>query len=170
MANGEIACRGRSCPRCWKGAPYAMHDPIDTALARYPADVAAICRSLRAAARQCMPRAHELWYHSSIGYAVSPSPFDRICYIAPMKGYVNLGFCFGTHLEDPHHLLEGRGARMRHVKVRSFARASEPAIAALLRAAWQDGATSVAQVQAQRASRRAERLKRTPPTLDPGIN
>lgn len=86
-----------------------MHDAIETSLASYPADVAAICRRLRATAQQCMPEAQELWYHSSIGYSVSTSPFDRICYIAPMKGYVNLGFFFGTHVEDPHHLLEGTG-------------------------------------------------------------
>jgi len=141
-----------------------MDDLIDTALASYPAEVAAICRSLRAAAKECMPQAEELWYHASIGYAVSPSPFDRICYIAPQNGYVNLGFFFGTHLEDARHLLEGTGVRMRHVKVRTLAQASDPAIAALLKAAWLDGATAVAGVKAARASRRAEKQSSTRPT------
>lgn len=129
-----------------------MHDIIATYLASYPPEVAAICRRLRATAQQCMPQAHELWYHSSIGYAVSASPVDRICYIAPQNGYVDLGFFFGTHLEDPRHLLEGTGARMRHVKVRTLDQAGDPALAALLRAAWLDG--SAVQVKERRARSR----------------
>ncbi len=134
-----------------------MQDQIDAHLASYPPDVAAICRVLRAAARQSMPEAQELWYHSSIGYAVSASPFDRICYIAPQSGYVNLGFFFGTHLDDPQHLLEGTGARLRHVKVRTLAQAGNPALAALLKAAWLDGAASVAEVKAKRVRSRVEK-------------
>jgi hypothetical protein len=39
-----------------------------------------------------MPDAHEFIYHDAVGYSLSDSPFDRICYIAPQKkGYVNLG-------------------------------------------------------------------------------
>ncbi|HLW00579.1 MAG TPA: DUF1801 domain-containing protein [Ktedonobacterales bacterium] len=134
-----------------------MQDQIDSSLASYPPEVATICRLLRATAQQSMPAAQELWYHSSIGYAVSTSPFDRICYIAPQNGYVNLGFFFGTHLEDPQHLLEGTGARMRHVKVRTLAQAGDPALAALLKAAWLDGAVSVAEVKAKRARNSAEK-------------
>lgn len=69
---------------------------------------------------------------------------------------VILGFFFGTHLEDPHHLLEGTGARMRHVKVRTLDKADNPALAVLLEAAWLDGPASVAQVKAKRARGRAE--------------
>ncbi|HEY7358684.1 MAG TPA: DUF1801 domain-containing protein [Ktedonobacterales bacterium] len=134
-----------------------MQDQIDAYLEDYPSEVAAICRVLRSTARQCLPEAQELWYHSSIGYAVSASPFDRICYIAPQNSYANLGFFFGTHLEDPQHLLEGTGARMRHVKVRTLAQASNPALAGLLKAAWRDGAASVAEVKAKRARSLAEK-------------
>ena len=134
-----------------------MQDQIDMQLASYPSDIAAICRALRAAAQAGLPEAQEVWYHSSIGYAVSASPFDRICYIAPQNGYVNLGFFFGTYLDDPQHLLEGTGARMRHVKVRTLAQVSNPALAALLKAAWLDGAASVAEVKAKRSRGRAEK-------------
>jgi hypothetical protein len=58
-----------------------MPDQIDTYLASYPSEVAAISRVLRATAQQSMPDMQELWYHSSIGYSVSASPFDRICSI-----------------------------------------------------------------------------------------
>jgi len=138
------------------GIIITMHDPdpIEAHLASYAPEIGAICRALRATARRIMPQAHEMWYHASIGYSVSTSPFDRVCYIAPMNGYVNLGVFYGTHLEDPRHLLEGTGRRMRHVKVRSLDQASDPAIAALLQAAWLDGPASVAAVKARRASKR----------------
>jgi hypothetical protein len=135
----------------------SVQDAIDTTLASHPSEVAAICRHLRATAQEVMPEAHERWYHSTIAYSISASLFEPICYIAPMKGYANLGFFFGTHLDDPEHLLEGTGARMRHVKVRSLEQAQNPALAALLKAAWLDGPASVAEVKAKRARGRAEK-------------
>ena len=47
---------------------------------------------------------------------------------------VNLGFYRGVELPDPEALLEGTGARMRHVKVRSVDGARRPAVRALVAA------------------------------------
>lgn len=138
-----------------------MQDSMDTSLANYPPEVAAISRLLRSTAQQSLPEAHERWYHSSIAYSLSALSFAPICYIAPMKGYVNLGFFFGTHLDDPQHLLEGTGARMRHVKVRTLEQARNPALAVLLKAAWLDGPASVAEVKAKRSRGRAEKQAAT---------
>jgi hypothetical protein len=46
---------------------------------------------------------------------------DNIAFIYtfPTADYINLGFFFATELQDPGHLFEGTGARMRHIKVRS---------------------------------------------------
>lgn len=43
----------------------------------------------------------------------------RVCYIADMGGYMNLGFFKGAHLIDPTGRIEGTGRDMRHVKIRS---------------------------------------------------
>jgi hypothetical protein len=91
-----------------------------------------------------MPEAHEMIYHGAIGYSVTQSPFDRICYIAPQKNYVNLGFFFAAHLLDPQHLLVGEGKRMRHIKVRSIEDACNPALEQLLKEAWKDAPNSIA--------------------------
>lgn len=128
-----------------------MADAIETHLAGQPSDVRAICLDLRATAQRAMPDAHERWYHGSICYSLSASRFEPLCYIAPMRGYVNLGFFFGSHLDDPEHLLEGTGTRMRHVKVRTLAEARNPALARLLEAAWLDGPGSIAQLKQKRA-------------------
>ena len=45
---------------------------------------------------------------------------DGYAYILPHRQWVNLGFYQGARLADPDGLLEGAGARMRHVKVRSL--------------------------------------------------
>jgi hypothetical protein len=56
-----------------------------------------------------------------------------------MHDYVRYGFMYGGYLDDPHRLLEGTGKRMRHVKVRSLAAASDRALRGLVEAAWKDG-------------------------------
>ena len=56
-------------------------------------------------------------------------------YILPYDLWVNLGFYKGADLPDPKKLLEGTGAKMRHVKIRSLADAEQPAVRELIQAA-----------------------------------
>ena len=54
-------------------------------------------------------------------YGVGPRKMlDGYTYILPHKRWVNLGFYQGVDLADPEGLLEGTGAKMRHVKIRSM--------------------------------------------------
>ena len=46
---------------------------------------------------------------------------EGYCYAMPFASHVNLGFYQGASLPDPKQRLEGTGAKMRHVKVRSAA-------------------------------------------------
>lgn len=69
-------------------------------------------------------------------YGVGPRKMlDGYAYILPYKGWVNLGFYQGVDLADPNELLEGTGARMRHVKIRSIDDAKRPEVRALIEAA-----------------------------------
>lgn len=43
---------------------------------------------------------------------------ESYAYIAPQRAWVNLGFFHGSTLADPDGIIEGTGARIRHVKVR----------------------------------------------------
>lgn len=63
-------------------------------------DLQAITRELCEVARKNMPGAFEFIYHDAVGSSVSKSPFDRICYIAPQKAYVNFGFFFGVGMQE----------------------------------------------------------------------
>lgn len=58
-----------------------------------------------------------------------------VCYLAPLKAGVNLGFIHGVSLPDPESLLEGTGKNLRHVKLRTAADVEAPALCALLEAA-----------------------------------
>jgi len=128
---------------------------IEQYLAHLPSDLQAITRELCEVARRNMPGVHEFIYHDAVGYSVSKSPFDRICYIAPQRGYVNFGFFFGADLPDPKHLLVGEGKRMRHVKVRSVEETQNPALGNLIAATWKEAPDSIAKIHAGRKKNKA---------------
>lgn len=69
-------------------------------------------------------------------YGVGPKKMSEgSVYILPHEHWVNLGFYRGAELPDPGGLLEGTGARMRHVKVRTVDEAGVPVLRALVVAA-----------------------------------
>jgi hypothetical protein len=59
-------------------------------------------------------------------------------YVDAFSAHANVGFFFGAELDDPAHLLEGAGKRMRHVKVRWGEEANAAALSALIAAAYRD--------------------------------
>ena len=125
--------------------------PVEEFLSHLPSDVQTIARELVTVARKNMPGAHEFIYHNAVGYSVSESPFDRICYVWPQKkGYVNFGFFFGGNLPDPQHLLIGKGKRLRHVKIWSVEEARNPALARLITQTWKEAPESIAAIHAGR--------------------
>jgi len=123
---------------------------VEEYLSNLSPDLQGITRELRDVARKNMPGANEFIYHDAVGYSVSKSPFDRICYIAPQKGYVNFGFFFGADLPDPQHLLTGEGKRLRHVKVRSVEEAKDPVLGKLIATTWKEAPESIAKIHAKR--------------------
>jgi len=129
--------------------------PVEEFLFGLSPDVQAITRELVTVTRKRMPGAHEFIYHNAVGYSVSDSPFDRICYIAPQrKGYVNLGFFFGAGLPDPKKLLIGDGKRLRHVKIWHVEEAKNPALAKLIAQTWKEAPESIVKFHAtQKKSR-----------------
>ena len=69
-------------------------------------------------------------------YGVGPRKMiDGYAYILPYKSWVNLGFYQGVDIADPEGLLEGTGAKMRHVKIRSLDDALRPTVRALIKGA-----------------------------------
>ncbi len=100
--------------------------------------VAEIARRLRQIVLDDLPEAVEVVRlgDKAACYGLGPKKMSEAhVYIMPQAQYVNLGFYHGVGLPDPAGLLEGTGARLRHVKVRSLEDAEDAALRALVTAA-----------------------------------
>lgn len=75
-----------------------------------------IVLTLAAVVRKAAPKSEEAIKWSQPVWSLN-GPF---CYMKAFKKYVNLGFWRGAELNDPKGLLEGSGAKMRHVKIESI--------------------------------------------------
>ena len=97
-----------------------------------------ILHALRQTIRDIHPEACEVVRlgDGAANYGVGPRKMlDGYAYLMPQRAWVNLGFYQGVGLPDPERLLDGAGAKMRHVKVRSLDDARRPALRALVAAA-----------------------------------
>lgn len=104
-------------------------------VAACPTELRDIVEALRVGAQAALGDMREIVYRGAIGYTPTGRPRERVVYVAPQRAYVNLGFFAGTSLPDPHRILEGTGARMRHVKIAKLVVADSGAVRALLVAA-----------------------------------
>ena len=72
-------------------------------------------------------------------YGLGPKKMSEgYVYLLPHASWVNLGFYKGADLKDPKNLMEGTGAKMRHVKIRSMEDADQPGIHALIKEALKE--------------------------------
>ncbi|HEX6543993.1 MAG TPA: DUF1801 domain-containing protein [Ktedonobacterales bacterium] len=130
-----------------------MEEAIDELFPTTSEPVRDILAQVRGMVRDSLPDATEIFYHGSLGYGPTASGFDRILYVAPQNGYVNLGFFYGTEIPDPQGLLEGSGRRMRHTKIKSVLAAQNPALIPLVREAWKLGVIAVTRLHETRKTR-----------------
>jgi len=113
---------------------------FEAVLGGHSADVRQIAGLARDLVLGTLPKVVEVvWVREgSAGYGVGPKKMsEHFCYIAPQRAYVNLGFFYGSDLEDAAGLLEGSGKRLRHVKLRSVSDVENPELLTLVRAASQ---------------------------------
>jgi len=66
--------------------------------------------------RDCGGEVRELVHDGCPVACVDDVPFG---YVNVFTNHVSVGFFFGACLPDPGDMLEGRGKRMRHVKVKA---------------------------------------------------
>ncbi|HUL72446.1 MAG TPA: hypothetical protein VLT86_05055 [Vicinamibacterales bacterium] len=108
-------------------------------VAKFDPPVQRLIKSCRAAVRKRLPTAHELVYDNYnffvIGYSPTERPSDAIVSLAANRQGIGLCFIYGAALPDPHKILLGSGKQTRFVRLASARTLSEPAVAALLRAA-----------------------------------
>ena len=111
-------------------------------LRRYDRPVRDLALRLRELVLAEMGPCHECLYDAgytvALWYSYTGRLTDGVCLIAVYTKHVNLGFNRGSTLPDPHRLLEGTGAWMRHIKMKTPADLARPQIHDYLRAAIAD--------------------------------
>ncbi len=106
----------------------------------YPQNLREIAESLRSLVRSTFPGATEKVYDGwkLIGYRIPDGKKYRyFCCIVPQKkeNDVLLGFEYGVAMPDPKNLLEGKGTKVRFVRVRQLNQYQEEDLIWLIEAA-----------------------------------
>src|SRR2546423_10164143 len=110
-------------------------DPaVDTFLKGYSPQVRVIAVKAREVILSVLPGATEKVFPGwkVIQYGDGAGRDGVFAVISPQKERVNLGLANGAELADPHGLLEGSGAGIRHVKLASAEAAAAPAVRQLV--------------------------------------
>jgi len=99
--------------------------------------------------RDCGDDVRELLHDGHPTACVGDTAF---AYVNAFTAHVNVGFFRGAELSDPHHLLEGAGKFMRHVKLSPDRNVDAAALKNLIETAYTDMQQRV----------RSEQLSRNP--------
>ena len=110
------------------------HDPaIDAWLESRAPELSGMALDWFERMRCCGEDVRELMHDGSATACVGDAAFG---YVGVFSSHINVGFFHGAELADPLGLLEGRGRRMRHVKLRPGVEIAAGALAALIEAAY----------------------------------
>lgn len=140
--------------RPWSALPVSQYTSVmtrfgsfDELLAITEEDLRPLATALRTLIRELDPHTVEVVRlgDRAATYGVGPKKMSEgYAYILPYASWVNLGFYCGTDLPDPAGLLEGTGARMRHVKIRQMDQIGDPSIRRLIEAAVEERRSATA--------------------------
>jgi len=106
---------------------------FDLYLAAQPPKNRTVIRALRKFVKRHQPELEEAVKWGNGCWIKDKKP---VAYVyAGYPGFTQFGFVHGSKLKDPKKLLEGEGAYVRHIKVRTTKDIDEASFAALLRQA-----------------------------------
>jgi len=97
-------------------------EQFDSIIDSYPDAIREIAIALRGKIFDLFPKVVEVvWVKQKIaGYGTGPKKnTEHFCWIQLAKSHVNLGFNYGTEIDDPNKILEGTGKKFRHIKIKS---------------------------------------------------
>lgn len=101
----------------------SIHPDFEKHLTHKSQELQALYVALRALVIDIYPEGNEILYctHALTSvYSTSLKLSDAYCHIPIYNEHLNLGFNFGTSLEDPKSLLCGTGKSIRHVPIKSI--------------------------------------------------
>ena len=68
----------------------------------------------------------------NIGYGFTEKAWDCFCAIIVYSKHINISFPSGAFLSDPHGLLQGKGKKIRHIRINDLDDVKNPAVKGLL--------------------------------------
>ena len=108
-------------------------------LSAYDPQITELALATRALVLEESPGAVELIYDAynamAAGYSFTGRPSDGFIHIAAYARWVNLGFNFGSRLDDPEGVLQGSGQWVRHIRIAQAADLAKPVVRRLVREA-----------------------------------
>lgn len=111
-------------------------DPtIDKWLDEHTGELGAIARRWFEVMRKCGDEVREVLHDGCPTACLGDAAFG---YVNAFTSHVNVGFFQGATLPDPHHLLQGAGKFMRHVKLKPDTPVNATALKELIEAAYAD--------------------------------
>jgi hypothetical protein len=115
-----------------------MARTAETLLEKYPADVQALGAAARAALAKWLPRSQEAVDDTApvIAYGYGPGYKGLVCSLILSKTGVKIGLARGSELPDPEGLLAGAGNVHKHIQLHSLSDLRNPAVRALVEAAY----------------------------------
>jgi hypothetical protein len=115
------------------------HDKLLEFLSPYGKETTQLALRAREAVLKQDPEAIELIYDAYNAVVTAFSLTDRLkdafCAVAVYRDYVNLGFNYGALLSDPMKRLQGKGTRIRHIKIENAGELNAPEVVELIRQA-----------------------------------
>ena len=103
--------------------------------ASFSPEIQTLARAAREMIFAVLPETVEVvWLkQKTVGYGTGYKKMtEQFCWLAPASKHLTFGFYYGSELPDPDGLLEGNGKLMRHVKIKTEADLSNPALRELL--------------------------------------
>jgi hypothetical protein len=108
-------------------------------LSAYEPRITDLALAVRKLVLEEAPEATELIYDAysavAAGYSFTGRPSDSFIHIAAYARWVNLGFNYGSQLEDPHRILQGAGQWVRHIRIADTADLKNPLLRAFVKSA-----------------------------------
>jgi hypothetical protein len=108
-------------------------------LSAYEPRITELALALRSLVLEEAPEATELIYDAysavAAGYSFTGRPSDAFIHIAAYARWVNLGFNYGSQLEDPQKVLQGTGQWVRHIRITDPADVKNPMLRSLVKTA-----------------------------------
>lgn len=104
-------------------------------LKSFPDQISQTAQNLRKHIKKAWQPSKELVGNSTIslniGFGYTGKAWDSFCAIIVYSKHINISFPSGAQLKDPQNLLQGKGSRVRHIRVDNVEDLESPEVQAL---------------------------------------